>query len=224
MFGRLRKEMKEIKRVKLPVRFARQKTPFTCGAKALQVILNFHNPEQYNLRYELETEIFEFARLGKYDASTTPGLALFALEHGYPVEHIVKFKEIFQYPEEPISGYTMPKEEFEEKFAIDIVLFEKARQKGLKTIVVPNITESNILKKYLTKGIPLLAMLELGGILHDVVIRGFSQDFYMIIDPDQGETGLHARELIRHFDTRYGVSILAIYPRKTLSKNELLSS
>lgn len=213
--------MREFERTKLPVRFAKQRTPYTCAPKALQMIINFHVPNEFDLRQGLEIEIFERAKLGKYNAATSPGLALFALEHGFPVDHLVKFEDAFKYPEKPLSGYTMPAEEFEEKRLIDEMYFEKAKAKGLKTIVVPDLADvSALMKDYLKRDVPLLAMIDNGGRLHDLVIRGFYGSTYLTIDPGRGEVSVAEKNLVQNLDTRYGMSILAIYPRPDVQKND----
>lgn len=205
----------ERERVKLHVRFAKQQTPHTCAPKALQMVLSFHNPECYDLGKELEIAIFEKAKLGHYNAATTPGLAVFALEEGFPVDHIVKFKEAFKYPDELLPGYTMPRGEFDEKVAIDALYFERARALGLNTVVVPDIgARPAFLKSYLQRGIPLIAMLDIDGLLHDVVIRGFFNEVFLITDPAAGQRSIPEGQLMRYLDTRYGVSILAIYSRQ----------
>lgn len=163
--------------------------------------------------------IFEFTRLGEYKAATSPGLALYALEKGFAVDHIVKFEEIFKYPDASLPGYTMPRDEFEEKIALDKLFFAQAETKGLQTLIIPDMVESTILKNYLKEGILLLAMIDVGGLLHDIVIRGFWHDIYLIVDPARGERSVHKRELMHLIDTRYGISILAVYPKEKLKNN-----
>lgn len=208
-------DLTHIQRVKLPVRFAKQTTPFTCASKAVQMILNYFNPEKYNLRHDLEMEILERSRLGRYQTATSPGLALYALEEGFEVDHLATSQEVFTYPTDTKSGYTMTREEFDEKTAMDRVYFEKARRAGLKTIVLDRLEElPKRLRTYLQKGIPVMAMLDFDGALHDIVIKGYWKNVFMTNDPAYGERSFLERDLLELINTRYGVSLLAIYPHQ----------
>jgi len=198
---------------KIPISFEKQSTPYTCGAKALQLVLNYFNPKKYPLGDYLEMEIFRRAKLGNYNAVTHPGLALVALEEGFEVEYLMLYEEMFRYPERVYPGYTMPREEFEEKVMIDREYLKKAKEKGLKIVIVKTIT-GDLLRSYIDRNIPLIGMIDNLGQLHDIIINGYKITKYFsafyITDPWSGQRGILEKELINLLSTRYGVGILAI--------------
>lgn len=197
----------------LKVPAERQSTGFSCAAKALQLILHFHKPGQFPLGCELELDILARAKLGSFDVATHPGIAVVALECGFDVEHLVLSDEVFSYPTVAHSGHTMSREEFEEKIAIDRKYFQTARALGLRSVIVPRIT-SDLIRSYLAEGIPLIAMTDRNGTLHDVVIRGLRNREMKLVDPSTGYRTEYIDHFLEDVHTRYGVSIIAVLPKR----------
>lgn len=195
--------------VKIPIKFERQSTGLTCEAKALQLVLHFYEPSRFPLGKDLEMEIYRRAKLGRYDAATHPGLALVALEEGFDVDYIMAHENMFVYPEKKYPGYTMPRKEFEEKLKIDREYFEKAKKKGLKVVLIQELT-SKILENYLNKLIPLIGLADFYGSLHAIILRGYKSNTFYIVDPIAGYYTTYKDRLIELLSTRYGVAILAI--------------
>ena len=202
-------------KVKHRVNFERQSTPYTCGAKSLQLILNFFNPGKYPLGRDLEMEIYRRAKIEGYRPTTPPLLARVALEEGFAVEYLMSTPKLFEYPGEDAP---MPREEFEKKLALDMKYFKEAKALGLIHRVV-DLTPG-LCSRYLSRGMLLLAMGDFQGVLHDFVIRGFEgveqpgqrvkPTVFYIVDPARGQYTMYWGSLIDTVKTKYGISVLCI--------------
>ena len=195
---------------KLGVRFEAQSTGYTCAAKALQLVLNYFDASRYPLGVSLEMGFWDRARLGKYSVATCPGLALIAVEEGFEADYVAYYRELFRYPTTGITGYVMPREEFNEKLAIDKNYFAKATEKGLRLRIIRPDQVVEEIKEYLNVGTPLIAMVDYSGILHTVVIRGYKRNTFYMVDPIGGYRSTYVDHLFGLVNTRYGLAILAI--------------
>ena len=156
-----------------------------------------------------ELQILEECRLGPYPNATHPGTALMALKHGFKVDYLHIYKNIFVYPYGYPPDEVMSHEEFELKLSIDLEYIRQALRKGLKLVRLPSLTADE-LRTALRKG-PILAMVDYSGSLHDIIIQGFDGNTFSIVDPAKGYITYSERTLLHLVNTRYGVSLLNIY-------------
>jgi hypothetical protein len=195
----------------LQVEFEQQSLGYSCAAKCLQLVLNFHDSKKFPLGSDLELEILKESKLGNYNEATHPGLVLYVLRKGFNVDYITNYDDLFRYPVIEHAGYTMSKSEFDEKIKIDKEYFKKALELGVKNILFDKVT-TNEIKKYIDLGFPLVVMTDNGGSLHDVVIRGYKNNIFKIVDPISGYRSIHKDDVEKMVNTRYGSSIFVVKP------------
>jgi hypothetical protein len=199
------------------VTYEKQSMPTSCAAKTAQMVMNYWDPEAAPLGQEKEKEIFSQARLGVYDVATHTGIALYALNQEFEVTHIVCGPELYRYPEN-ITSEKMSREEFDKKISIDVAFNKSAEAKGLKHVFVQNI-DKDALCNLLEKG-PVICMTQnlQSKVLHDVIVTGFKDNAFSIVDPLNGYEEVNADKLLTAVNTIYGPSLLLIRKDKLHAK------
>lgn len=195
----------------LQVNYEKQSTSYSCAAKCLQLVLNYHQPETFPLGEKLELNILKESKLKGHNEATHPGLVLFSLKKGFNVEYITKYSDLYQYPSVEHPGYTMPEDEFNGKIEVDKEYFKKALEKGANNQIIENIEAADF-KKYIDQNLPIIAMTDKRGMLHDVVIRGYKNNMFKIVDPVKGYRSIYSNKLESLVNTRYGNSLIVVKP------------
>lgn len=197
----------------LDVTFERQNQPTSCAAKCVQMVMHYYDASRFPLGKEAEEEIMAEASFDNYDVATHPALARFAQERGFQVTYLTKYPDLYRLPETAPRGWTMPKEEFEEKISVDRKFLITATKAGVSHEVMQSI-EPGFFQKYIDKGAPVICMTDSLGSLHDVIVHGYTGTRLRILDPIRGYD-LVEESIFRHrVDGRYGHSFLIIEQSK----------
>lgn len=198
----------------------------SCGPACLLMVLKYHNPD-LKINRLMEFKAWMFAQLFPFGMTDAFGLAGFAAEKQFEALVIKEKKGFDLYFE---SNYFL-------KFIYKLMIlffrfnYERIRVKSMRMGVIEEYKNIDLkmIEDYVTEKKPPIVMVDQTGymndtyysegILHWVVVTGFSSDKITINDPDMGKLTISKVDFIKAIDLkknfRTDKRLVIIYNKRT---------
>ncbi len=169
-----------------------------CGPSSLLMILHSYKPDEFPLTPEKEREIYDFSKFGDNDTTATPGLALYALEHGFRVKIYSSYefpKRASHISQEIYDKYIQIYQDFRSK-AKKLGLVEEIGDFSIEDIILKETYQNNL-------AIVLIMLDQEGEITHNIVVRGHKSNKILCVDPFRDYGPLLKEELEKKMNIPY---------------------
>ncbi|MBD3208354.1 MAG: hypothetical protein GF370_02795 [Candidatus Nealsonbacteria bacterium] len=195
--------------LKFKIPFYPQVLSMSCGAACIQMIGNFFNPKRFPLTYELQIKIHE--RIRFWDTDEYGELESIAKMLRWVRKNGLRAKYYFEshdnLSEAPLG---VNKELWGRYIRSFYRVLEEEKGKGL--FVSDECDIKNIYEE-IRKGHPVVCEIQHGNfVTHDIVVRGFKDKMFYIIDPLRGYERMLRDDLIEKIDLGYMKNFFSLSP------------